>query len=150
MLAKLRPATAAWLAWSLWVLALGLSLATLLVLVANTAWWNAGAWLALSTTGAVLASRRPANPIGWLYCAMGFLGALTTFAEQYAIRGLVEQPGSLPGAVYVAWLEQWSLWFVFPAGIALVLLLFPTGRPLSVILTSRLAAAPGFSPFSRL
>jgi signal transduction histidine kinase len=62
---------------------------------------------------------------------MGFLGALTTFAQQYALRGLVDHPGSLTGAVYFAWLERWSLWFVFPAGIALVLLLFPTGRPAS-------------------
>src|ERR1700736_373120 len=131
MLAKLKPTTAAWVAWSLWVLALGLSLSTLVVLVTNTSWWNAGAWFALSTTGAVIASKRSANPIGWLYCAMGFLGALTSFAQQYAIRGLVAHPGSLPGAVYLAWLEQWSLWFIFPAGIALVLLLFPTGRPAS-------------------
>ncbi|HVS04725.1 MAG TPA: histidine kinase [Candidatus Dormibacteraeota bacterium] len=131
MLGKLRPTTAAWLAWSLWVLALGLSVSTLVLLVTNRSWWNATAWFALSTTGAVIASRRSANPIGWLYCAMGFLGALTTFSQQYAIRGLVDHPGSLPGAVYFAWLERWSLWFVFPAGIALVLLLFPTGRPAS-------------------
>src|SRR6202171_2821059 len=131
VLGKLRPTTAAWLAWSLWVLALGLSVSTLVLLVTNRSWWNATAWFALSTTGAVIASRRSANPIGWLYCAMGFLGALTTFAQQYAIRGLVDHPGSLPGAVYFAWLERWSLWFVFPAGIALVLLLFPTGRPAS-------------------
>src|SRR5438132_783509 len=131
VLRKLRPTTAAWLAWSLWVLALGLSLSTLLLLVTNRSWWNATAWFALSTTGAVIASRRSANPIGWLYCAMGFLGALTTFAQQYAIRGLVDHPGSLPGTVYVAWLERWSLWFVFPAGIALVLFLFPPGRPAS-------------------
>jgi signal transduction histidine kinase len=131
VLGKLRPTTAAWIAWTLWVLALSLSLATLLLLVTNRSWWNATAWFALSTTGAVIASRRSANPIGWLYCAMGFLGALTTFAQQYALRGLVDHPGSLPGAVYVAWLERWSFWFVFPAGIALVLLLFPTGRPAS-------------------
>jgi signal transduction histidine kinase len=127
---KLSPRTAGVLAWSLWVLALGFSLGSLLVVTGN-AWWNVSAWFALSTTGAVIASRRPANPIGWLYCAMGLLGALTSFAQQYAIRGLVEHLGSLPGAVYLAWLETWSLWFVFPAGIALVLLLFPTGRPAS-------------------
>ena len=130
MFGKLSPRTAAVLAWSLWVLALGFSLGSLLVVTSN-AWWNLTAWFALSTTGAVIASRRSTNPIGWLYCAMGFLGALTTFAQQYAIRGLVVHPGSLPGAVYFAWLERWSLWFVFPAGIALVLLLFPTGRPAS-------------------
>jgi two-component system, NarL family, sensor kinase len=131
VLGKLRPTTAAWLAWSLWALALGFGLGSLLVRLTTGSWWNVGAGLALSTTGAVIASRRPANPIGWLYSAMGFLGALTSFAQQYAIRGLVEHPGSLPGAVFMAWLEQWSLWFVFPAGIALVLLLFPTGRPAS-------------------
>ena len=131
MFRKLSPTTAAWLAWSLWALALGFSLATLLVRLTTSSWWNVGAFFALSTTGALIASRRPGNPVGWLYCAMGFLGALTTFAEQYAIRGLVEHPGSLPAAVFMAWLEQWSFWFVFPAGIALVLLLFPTGRPAS-------------------
>src|ERR1700674_4653153 len=131
VLGKLRPTTAAWLAWSLWVLALGFSVSPLVLLETNRSWWNATAWFALSTTGAVIASRRSANPIGWLYCAMGFLGALTTFAQQYAIGGLVDHPASLPGAVYFAWLERWSLWFVFPAGIALVLLLFPTGRPAS-------------------
>jgi signal transduction histidine kinase len=131
MLRKLRPTPAAWLAWSLWALALGFGLATLLVRLTSGSWWNLGAGFALTTTGAVIASKRPSNIIGWLYCAMGFLGELTTFAQQYAIRGLVEHPGSLPGAVFMAWLEQWSLWLVFPAGIALVLLLFPSGRPAS-------------------
>ena len=130
MLGKLRPATAARLAWSLWASAFGLSVASTLVRQTPNSWFNA-TFFALATTGAVIAWRRPANPIGWLYLAMSFLGALTTFAQQYAIRGLLEHPGSLPGAVYFAWLERWSLWFVFPAGIALVLLLFPTGRPAS-------------------
>src|ERR1700681_4264542 len=130
VLGKLRPTTAAWLAWSLWAVAFGFSLASTLVRQTPNSWFN-GTFFALATTGAVIAWRRPANPIGWLYLAMSFLGALTTFAQQYAIRGLLEHPGSLPGAVYLAWLEQWSFWFVFPAGIALVLLLFPTGRPAS-------------------
>src|ERR1700730_4757234 len=130
VLGKLRPTTAAWLAWSLWASAFGLSVASTVVRQTPNSWFNA-TFFALATTGAVIAWRRPANPIGWLYLAMSFLGALTTFAQQYAIRGLVEHPGSLPGAVYLAWLEQWSFWFVFPAGIALVLMLFPTGRPAS-------------------
>jgi signal transduction histidine kinase len=80
----------------------------------------------------VIAWRRPANPIGWLYLATGLLLAVTTFAQQYAIRGLVEHPGSLTGAVYMAWLEQWSLWLAFPAGMgSALLILFPTGRPAS-------------------
>src|SRR6202165_5745235 len=130
VLGKLRPRTAAWLACSLWASAFVWSVASTLVRQTPNSWFNA-TFFALATTGAVIAWRRPANPIGWLYLAMSFLGALTTFAQQYAIRGLLEHPGSLPGAVYFAWLERWSLWFVFPAGIALVLLLFPTGRPAS-------------------
>jgi signal transduction histidine kinase len=94
-------------------------------------WFNFW-FIAASTTGAVIAWRRPTNPIGWLYLATGVLGALTTFAQQYAMRGLLDHPGSLPGAVYLAWLEQWSLWLAFPAGMASALLiLFPTGRPAS-------------------
>src|SRR3984893_3577498 len=128
VLGKLRPTTAAWLAWSLWPSAFGLSVASTVVRQTPNSWFNA-TFFALATVGAVIAWRRPANPIGWLYLAMSDLGALTTFAQQYAIRDLLEHPGSLPGAVYLAWLEHGSFWFVFPAGIALVLLLFPTGRP---------------------
>jgi signal transduction histidine kinase len=130
MFGKLSPRMAAWLAWSFWALAIGFSMASPLVRQTPNSWFNA-TFVALATTGAVIAWRLRANPIGWLYLGMGFLGALTTFAQQYAMRGLVDHPGSLPGAVYGAWLEQWSLWFVFPAGIALVLFLFPTGRPAS-------------------
>lgn len=131
MFGKLSPKTAAWLAWSLWALALGFSLAATLVRQTHLSWFNAF-FFAVSTTGAVIAWRRPANPIGWLYLATGALLALTTFAQQYAMRGLVDHPGSLPGAVLMAWLEQWSLWFAFPAGTASALLiLFPTGQPAS-------------------
>ncbi len=128
MLGRLTPRTAAWLAWSLWVLVLGLSVASTIVRQTPNSWFNFW-FFAASTTGVVIAWRRPTNPIGWLYLGTGVLGALTTFAQQYAMRGLVDHPGSLPGAVYLAWLEQWSLWLAFPAGMASALLiLFPTGR----------------------
>jgi len=148
MLAKLSPKTAAWLAWSLWAIAVGLSLASVPLRLTNLSWSSTSGilgllgiaagipffvtfGLALSTTGVFIASRRPANPIGWLFCATSLLFELTGYAQQYAIAGLVTHHGSLPGAIFMAWLEQWSLWFVFPAGIALLLLLFPTGRAAS-------------------
>jgi signal transduction histidine kinase len=83
----------------------------------------------VSLTGSLLALKRPSNPIGWLFAATGFLFALATFAKQYATLGLLTHPGSLPAATFMAWLEQWPLWFVFPQGIALLLILFPSGRP---------------------
>jgi signal transduction histidine kinase len=137
MLGKLSPRTAAWLAWSVWAMAVILSLSSVPLRFANggplgLALLAIGFGFAFSTTGALIASRRPENPIGWLFCAMSLLFALTGVAQQYATLGLVTRPGSLPGAVFMAWLEQWSLWFVFPAGIgSALLILFPTGRPAS-------------------
>jgi signal transduction histidine kinase len=126
-----------WLAWSLWAIAVSVSLASLPLRFGNgtplgLAILAIGFGLAFSTTGLLIASRRPENPIGWLFCTMSVLFAVTGFAQQYAIFGLLTRPGSLPGAVFMAWMEQWSLWLAFPAGIgSALLILFPTGRPVS-------------------
>lgn len=121
------------LAWAIWSLAALLTLAAVPLGLANGGQWDMFLALAFgvtfSTAGAVIASRHPTNPMGWLFIAMSLLWALANVARGYAIYGLVTRPGSLPGAVFMAWLEQWPLWFVFPSGIALILLLFPTGRP---------------------
>lgn len=129
-----RTRRATWLAWSLWSLAALLVVVSVPLEIANGG-HDASLLLtnvfgvALATAGALIASRRPANPLGWLFIAMSLLLALVYVARGYAIYGLLTRPGSLPGAVFMAWLEQWPLWFVFPGGISLILLLFPTGRP---------------------
>jgi hypothetical protein len=77
------------LAWALWLatfccLAAGLVVAvavveplTIDVLVRGAA--NAVAFsLGLATVGLVLALRRPANPIGWLYLAAGLAASVPT------------------------------------------------------------------------
>jgi signal transduction histidine kinase len=51
------------------------------------------------------------------------------FAEEYAIRGLISGYGSLPGALWMAWLDSLVGYLVFPLGLALLVLIFPTGRP---------------------
>jgi len=70
--------------------------------------------------GAFLASRRPGNVIGWLFQAIGLASALLVFADEYAIRGLVIAPGSLPVAVEVDVILPSLAAVVWPAFIALV------------------------------
>jgi hypothetical protein len=84
-----------------------------------------------ASVGALLASRRPGNPIGWIFSAAGLGIALAWFAAEYATRALVEQPGSLPGGLWLAWLSDWLFAPAFYFAGVLLLLLFPTGRPLS-------------------
>jgi signal transduction histidine kinase len=79
--------------------------------------------------GALILVRRPGNVIGWLFCAVGLLWPLESFAEQYAHLGLLTAPGSLPGATAMAWLQNWLLWLFWPGTVVYLLLLFPTGRP---------------------
>jgi signal transduction histidine kinase len=84
--------------------------------------------LAFSVVGALIASRRPDNPIGWILCGAGLSFALGSLAGEYATYALITEPGSLPGGDIMAWLGTWA----WPPGIILVftylLLLFPDGR----------------------
>jgi hypothetical protein len=80
-----------------------------------------------ATAGAVLASRRPRHPVGWLLLAFGLLAqALTAFAEGYARYGLLARPGTLPAASHLGALA--SAAFVPSLGlVGFILLLTPTG-----------------------
>jgi signal transduction histidine kinase len=86
--------------------------------------------LAVPVVGLVLASRRPGNRIGWLFLAAGLALGLSSFSAQYGLRALAVAPGSLPAGRAAAWLANW-IWVVPFAVFALVLVLFPTGRPRS-------------------
>jgi hypothetical protein len=55
-----------------------------------------------ATVGAVLASRRPRHPVGWLLLALGLSVVAAGVAQGYAGYGLLARPGSLPGARWVA------------------------------------------------
>lgn len=80
--------------------------------------------------GALVASRRPRNPLGWIFLGIGFSMGLLVLAMEYAHVALVLRPEtSWPGATLAAWLEQW-LWY--PGLMSIVtfsILLFPNGRP---------------------
>ncbi len=134
----LSARTARWLAWSLWATAVvqavfGLLLAalnrlSLERLFAEYVVDTAAAALAFATVGAVIATRRPGNAVGWLCCAAGVGTGVVAWAGQYARYGLVTRPGALPGGALMLWLDSW-VW-VPPAAAAAVFLplLFPDGR----------------------
>jgi hypothetical protein len=82
--------------------------------------------LAFPTVGALIASRLPTNPIGWLFCGFGLLHAVQRFAGAYAHYALLEN-FAFPGGKYVAWFST-CVWLVGLALGVFVILLFPDGR----------------------
>jgi hypothetical protein len=80
-----------------------------------------------ASVGAVLASRRPRHPVGWLLLGVGLAVALGLLVEWYAKYGLVVRPGSLPAAEYLVGFAVLSFTVVWLACAGFVLLLTPTG-----------------------
>ncbi len=83
--------------------------------------------LALSTVGALVASRRPENSVGWLLGTSGLLYAVMVSVGEYGTYALLTERGSLPGGIMSAWLGSWL--YVLSANLVLYsFLLFPDGR----------------------
>jgi hypothetical protein len=133
---------AARLAWSLWAICIALTLgAVALAIIDPSAPGEStnrfarvslvAALLAYPTVGALIASRRPRNPIGWLLIVVGLGAAVSGFAAEYGVRALLAHPDSLPGGRVAAWIEEVVFSGLILVGFALVLLLFPHGRLLS-------------------
>ena len=83
---------------------------------------------AFPIVGALIASRRPRNPVGWICLADGLLWMLIILGEEYSSYGLAN-PGSVPFPVTInALLYSW-MW-VPAVGLlgTFLLLLFPDGR----------------------
>lgn len=130
--------TASRLAWSLWAASVAFAFAALGLLITTRAtpippsfgFRGDGAitGVTFSTVGALVASRRKENPIGWIFLGMGLLSSLQEFATEYAVYGVLSHPGSLPLAVWGAWFSNW-IWLVSTGlGTTLLFLLFPDGR----------------------
>jgi hypothetical protein len=130
--------TAVLLAWSLWTLSMALTALSLLLLVLNSShpdvpvytFWAENVLFAVgySTVGAVIVPRMSfENPIGWLFCAIGFLWAVIHFIGEYAIYTLLAAPGSLPAGELASWIYSW-LWVPSLGLLVFLSLLFPNGR----------------------
>ena len=86
------------LAWALCALSLALTALSLFLLILNLSHPNTHLyepWLDntvttvfFSTVGALIASRRPENPVGWLLCLYGLVITISHFSAQYAIYAL--------------------------------------------------------------
>ena len=136
--------TAPWLAWSLATLslplcvtAIGLYLATLPVQPPSS--WGTGGlsavlyaslpFLAFPLVGALIASRRPHNPIGWICLVVGIFWMFALMSGSYAMYGLrVARPDSVPFPAAIGSLGE----ELAPATGGLIgtylILLFPDGR----------------------
>jgi signal transduction histidine kinase len=84
--------------------------------------------LAFPVAGALILSRLPGHRLGWLYCLCGLASSLTLAAHSYALRGLVDRPGSFPGALAAGWLSSWIWIWGFSPLLTLGVLWFPDGR----------------------
>src|SRR5919112_821727 len=135
--------TAAWLAWSLCLLCVVLAVAGLILALLNgltlgeifLAWSGPPVAILLtqivsfSVVGALIASHRPENPIGWLFLAAALFYGILIPGEEYAVYALLTNPGSFPLGAELAWLTDW----IWAPGFGIILvflpLLFPDGHP---------------------
>ena len=133
---------AAWLAWSLCALCVALAAACLIFNLLNghtlyemvltgipTTVILLTQMVSFSVVGALIASHRPENPIGWLFLAAALFYGIEIAGEEYAIYALFKNPGSLPLGAELAWLTEW----IWAPGFGIILvflpLLFPDGHP---------------------
>src|SRR5207247_1285833 len=83
--------------------------------------------LAYPVMGALVASKRPRNPIGWIFIVIGLSAAASAIAT-VLITDAPTISGLPAGATWGVWINQWvwaPAWFSIPT---FVLLLFPDGR----------------------
>jgi two-component system NarL family sensor kinase len=127
---------ASWLAWSVCTLSLALTALSYLVIALDLSlnapiyfYWLETTTVAIgySVIGAIIASRLPDQPIGWICCVIGFMGAVEHFSSEYAIYALLAHPVALAGGKAMLWLCIWVRIAMFGL-IVYLILLFPNGR----------------------
>ena len=79
-----------------------------------------------SIVGAMLASRNPRNPIGWLMMAFGLGFLATGLSSEWSVYSYETDPGALPFRTFFAWLSMWAFVIVL-VPVPVLLLLYPTG-----------------------
>jgi signal transduction histidine kinase len=127
----------AWVAWSVAVLAIALGGIGIWIGLVNAqpVGFESGVLLVavvpFTLVGALIASRFPKNPIGWIFCAVGALQGLESASYQYALRAVILEPGTLPLGGFAAWVAFWAWMPSLGLLTTFLFLLFPNGRPAS-------------------
>ena len=83
--------------------------------------------LGYSTVGAIVASRNPRNPIGWLMIGIGGAFVIGGFFDEYATFAYLTHPGEIPGGLVAVWIINW-IYAGMMTFLPLLGLLFPTGH----------------------
>ena len=132
-----------WLAWSLAALSIGMFFVSVALYIVTlpvqppVSWGTGGVstpfyallpFLSFPIVGALVASRRPTNPIGWLSLAVGLIWMLNMIFGSYMLYGLrMAAPASVPYSAAVGSLAEW----LGPTAVMLfgsyLVLLFPDG-----------------------
>lgn len=137
----MKARTARFIAWSL--VAIYFTLVTIgltLQLLSNTSYTNIafpvlliivpliGIW---PVVGAIIISRHPRHPVGWLLSVGLLAAAFDMFFSGYVSYDTKIYAGTLPGiTVALIWLK-WSAFPFATTAFTLMILLFPDGHPLS-------------------
>src|SRR5215216_2219150 len=154
---RMSSRTAFWLAWSLCAVCVALiGLALLLDFLTDTSVIHAGYFqsayeargllpgdahpsltvitgvlsLAYPMVGALIASRLPTNPIGWIFCGVGLLYTGQRFTIAYADYALLENL-AFPGGEFMAWFSTLAAYKGTVLAGVFLMLLFPDGHLLS-------------------
>jgi hypothetical protein len=140
----MKRRTASRLAWALWTIALVFAalMVALMVLSREVPVENRDRpplWfvpvmclmlLSFSTVGALVASSRPRNAVGWIFCGVAISAGIGFSAQFYADYVLIAEPDSLPGGAVAVWLNLWTIVPVL-TGLTIFALVIPEGTFLS-------------------
>jgi hypothetical protein len=138
----MSPRIASWTIWSIVVLQVVLIILKALLEVSTGLGSSSGVYfvaqavvgaidlLAFPAVGALIFSRRPEHPIGWIFCTANLGWAINNFAGSYTKYTLVVYPGSLPAGELMVWFYTWP--GIISVGLyTFLILLFPDGTLLS-------------------
>ena len=131
----MRRTRTRWVAWSMGVLSVGLSVAAVPLaarngegpaeLVANHHAIGIVTAIGIAVLGAMIASRKPRNPLGWLMSVAALLLGVYSFNQQYAPLAAAK---GLPLVGLSSWLATWTALPGIAITITSGLQLFPDGR----------------------
>ena len=125
-------------AWILALIIVGLTFVGWLLIILNAGtqaperWGSRGLHsttaLLYAIAGMLITSTRPRHPVGWVLLIVGLISALMGFGEEYAVYALLTEPGSLPGAPWIAAMASW-IWLISQFLVLQLALRFPSGHP---------------------